>query len=97
MLLNELGFTQRTPTVLHMDNQSAIALAKNTGSQGRAKHIDIRYHFLRNKIEEGAISVVHCPGDVNPADIFTKALPRPRFELLHNLLEMSLSRGSVSE
>ena len=97
MLLNELGFTQRAPTILHMDNQSAIALAKNTGSQGRAKHIDIRYHFLRNKIEEGVIPIVHFPGDVNPADIFTKALPRFRFELLRNLLRMSSSRGSVSE
>ena len=95
MLLNDLGFLQERPTDLQMDNQSALALARNNGTQSRAKHIDIRYHFLCEKIESGEIAVSHCPGDVNPADIFTKALPRPRFELLRSLLGMSPSRGSV--
>nr|AAZ28935.1 polyprotein [Phanerochaete chrysosporium RP-78] len=97
MLLEELGFAQPNPTLLYMDNQSALALARNTGTQGRAKHIDIRYHFLRDKISSKEISVAHCPGEDNPADIFTKPLARQKFEHFRAMLGMSASRGSVEE
>jgi hypothetical protein len=95
MLLKELGFEQSGPTHLKMDNQSALALAHNTGAQGRAKHIDICYHFLRDKIESQEIAVSHYPGEDNLADIFTKALARFKFDKFRKMLGMSVSRGSV--
>ena len=95
-LLGELGFPQKSPALLYMDNQSALALARNTGSQGRAKHIDIRYHFIRDRITKGELEVAHCPGETNPADIFTKPLGFPKFEQLRAQLGMSPSRGSVN-
>lgn len=96
-LLAELGFSQDAPTTLHMDNQSAIAFSKNTGSHGRAKHVDIRYHFVRDRISSNEISVVHCAGTENPADVFTKVLSRFKFEDARALLNMSASRGSVGK
>ena len=49
-LLSSLGFSQK-PTILYEDNQGAIALSKNPKSHSRTKHIDIRYHFIREIIE----------------------------------------------
>lgn len=95
MLLEELGFPQRAPTLLQMDNQSALALTRNTGTQGRAKHIAIRYHFIRDHIQTEEITVSHCAGEDNPADIFTKPLARPKFERFREMLGMSALRGSV--
>ena len=97
MLLTELGFPQRDASILNMDNQSAIALAHNTGSQGRAKHIDIQYHFIRDRIASNEIAVRHCPGEDNPADTFTKPLARDKFEKFRDMLGVSASRGSVGK
>ena len=51
-LLTELGIPVNTPTTLLMDNQSAIAIVHNPEFHNRTKHINVRYHFLRNKVEE---------------------------------------------
>jgi hypothetical protein len=95
MLLKELGFEQSGPTHLKMDNQSVLALTRNTGEQGRTKHIDICYHFLRDKIELQEIAVSHCPGEDNLADIFTKALAQFKFNKFRKMLGMLVLRGSV--
>jgi hypothetical protein len=70
------------PTPLNCDNQSAIALAKDARYHARTKHIDIRYHFIREQVEGGTITIQYVPSQENVADIFTKALPRPQFEIL---------------
>lgn len=46
----------------------------------RTKHIDIRYHFIHEAVENREISVIRVPTNDNPADIFTKALAYPKFE-----------------
>lgn len=63
------------PTVLHCDNQSAIALAQSGAFHARTKHIDIRYHFIRFSVDKGSISLVYCPTDDMVADTLTKPLP----------------------
>jgi hypothetical protein len=63
------------PTVLHCDNQSAIALAQSGAFHARTKHIDIRYHFIRFSVDKGSISLVYCPTDSMIADTLTKPLP----------------------
>jgi hypothetical protein len=61
------------------DNQGAIALSKDNKFHARTKHIDVRYHFIREAVEDGKVSVVYIPTDDNPADIFTKPLGKAKF------------------
>ena len=65
---------------MNCDNQSAIALAKDNKFHSRMKHIDIRYHFIREAVEDGNIVVNYIPTAENIADIFTKSLAKPKFE-----------------
>ena len=66
--------------VISTDNNGALSLASNNSSHGRAKHINIRYHFIRSHIENNEFEIVHTPGIVNTADIFTKSLGRIKFQ-----------------
>jgi hypothetical protein len=63
------------PTVLHCDNQSAIALAQSRAFHARTKHIDIHYHFIHFSVDKGSISLVYCPTDSMIVDMLTKPLP----------------------
>lgn len=74
------------PTIIHSDNQGAIALAMNEQYHARTKHIDIRYHFIRETIERSEVRLIYCPTDDMTADIFTKALPRQKFDKFRKLL-----------
>ena len=56
------------------DSQSAIHLAKNQVYHARTKHIDVRYHFVREIIEEGRVLVQKIKTDENPADMLTKVM-----------------------
>jgi hypothetical protein len=77
---NQLSIDTPSPISIRSDNEGAIALADNGISHNRTKHIDIRYHFIRSHINSKAFILSHIPGTENPADIFTKSLPRPLFE-----------------
>ena len=59
---------------LYCDNQGTIALAKNPIKQQRTKHVDIKYHFIRDEIAKGAVCMSYIPSDSNLADIFTKPM-----------------------
>jgi hypothetical protein len=74
-LLVDVGFELPGPTVLHADNQGAIALVRNPVHHQRSKHIDVQAHFIRQLHEEQHISVVYCPTEHQVADVLTKALP----------------------
>ena len=76
LLLSELGCTLETATKIYEDNQGCIALAKNPVFHARTKHIDIKYHFLREKVEEGVIELEYMPTDKMVADGLTKSLGR---------------------
>ncbi|GJY73128.1 putative ribonuclease H-like domain-containing protein [Tanacetum coccineum] len=65
-----------------ISQQSAIALCYNNVQHSRSKHIDIRHHFIREKVEKGVVKLYFVTTDYQLADIFTKALPRERFEFL---------------
>ncbi|GJR82941.1 retrovirus-related pol polyprotein from transposon TNT 1-94 [Tanacetum coccineum] len=67
---------------LYCDNRSAIALCCNNVQHSRSKHIDIRHHFIREQVEKGVVELYFVTTDYQLADIFTKALPRERFEFL---------------
>lgn len=80
-LLSDLGMDV-TPTVILEDNQGAIAIAKNPVDHSRTKHIDIRYHYIRECVQNGQIQLQYCPTDDMRADILTKPLPKQKFEYL---------------
>jgi len=86
-LLSELGINHRS-TLLHCDNQSAIALVKNPAFHQRTKHIDVRLFFIRDAQESGKVDVTYVSTDQQLADIFTKALAVPRFEKLRSALSI---------
>jgi hypothetical protein len=85
LIADMLGTKEMTVKLL-MDNQSAIALSKNPVHHDRSKHIDTRYHFLRQCIEEGKVEVDHVGTDQQLADLFTKALGRVKFVELRSAL-----------
>lgn len=71
-----------------MDNQSGIRLIKNPEFHFRTKHIDVRYHFIREKYEEGMFELNYIETKSMIADIFTKALPANKFNELRSKLGM---------
>ena len=78
-LLSEIECPCKEATTIHVDNQSAIRLMKNPEFHKRTKHIDVRYHFVREKVQAGELNIEYRRTEEQKADIFTKALPRNRF------------------
>jgi len=78
-VLTELNFDQRNATPLLCDNNGAISLSSDPTFHARAKHIDIRHHFIREKVENGSTAVTRVPTRENVADIFTKPLGKTLF------------------
>jgi hypothetical protein len=85
-LLTEFGFNITSPSPLLIDNNSAVTVAKNPEHHGRMKHLDLRYHWLRDTVEAGHISPIHIPTTVQAADIFTKPLKRQKIDVCIGLL-----------
>ena len=77
--VHELGFTQEK-YVLYCDSQSAIHLGKNSTFHARSKHIDVRYHWIRDVLEAKLLELEKIHTNDNGADMLTKALPRGKFE-----------------
>ena len=85
-LLENLKYVSRGPTAIHCDNSSAIQLSKNPVLHGKSKHIDIRFHFLRELTKEGTVELIYCQSSKQIADIFTKPLKLETFVRLRGLL-----------
>ncbi|XP_074328152.1 secreted RxLR effector protein 161-like [Apium graveolens] len=85
-LLSEVSDSYVGSVVLYVDNKSAIDLAKNPVFHGRSKHIDIRYHFIREYVERGEIIIKYVKTDEQKADVLTKVLPVVKFEKMRQLL-----------
>ncbi|GJT49072.1 retrovirus-related pol polyprotein from transposon TNT 1-94 [Tanacetum coccineum] len=80
-----LGFNK---ILMYSDNKSTIALSCNNVQHSRSKHIDIRFHFIKEHVENGVIELYFVNTEYQLADIFTKALARERIEFLINKLGM---------
>jgi hypothetical protein len=79
-LLQELGHRQLHPTLLHVDNQSMIALATAfSGNHKRVSHFLNRIHFMIEQVQQGTIKLTHTPGTELRADTLTKTQPSARF------------------
>ncbi|CAN0395537.1 unnamed protein product [Ectocarpus sp. 12 AP-2014] len=67
------------PTVVYEDNVGAPHLASNPDATANSKHIDIRHHFIRERVARGEFRIVHVPSYLQHADFLTKPLPRESF------------------
>ncbi|GJR80351.1 retrovirus-related pol polyprotein from transposon TNT 1-94 [Tanacetum coccineum] len=85
--LTDYGF-KLNKIPLYCDDKSAIALCCNNVQRSRAKHIDIRYHFIKEQVENGIVELYFFRTEYQLADIFTKPLPRERFNFLIEKLGM---------
>lgn len=99
--LSEINLAQPPPFLLNGDNLGSLSLTETTKGHGLSKHIDIRYHYIRDRVKEGDIAVRAVRTTENVADILTKALPRVAHERF--VREMGLdwkrrdTRGSVKD
>ena len=78
-ILSEFGYRQSSPTFLDSDNQGAIKWSQNRDNNGRMKHINVKFFFVRERIEASEIQPRYLPGVDNPADILTKSVPPKTF------------------
>lgn len=85
-LLEELNHVQEESTVIYCDNSSAIKLSKNPVLHGRSKHIDVRFHFLRDLSKDGVVKLIHCGSQEQIANILTKPLKLDSFEKLRTMM-----------
>lgn len=85
-VLDKLGHTQGKCITILCDNSSTIKLSRNPVLHGRSKHIDVRFHFLRDLTREGKVELVHCGSHDQVADIMTKPLKLDAFVKLRELL-----------
>ncbi|GJS92669.1 hypothetical protein Tco_0799637 [Tanacetum coccineum] len=75
---------------LYFDNESAIALCCNNVQHSRSKHIEVRYHFIKEQVENRVVELYFVRTEYQLADIFTNALPRERLNFLIEKLGMKI-------
>ncbi|CAA7036579.1 unnamed protein product [Microthlaspi erraticum] len=78
-LLRDLRIPQSAPALLHCDNLFAVHLSANPGFHSRSKHIEVDYHYIRERVALGVVEIKHIPAAHQVADNFTKPLPRSSF------------------
>ncbi|RVW36603.1 Retrovirus-related Pol polyprotein from transposon RE1 [Vitis vinifera] len=93
--LGVLHNQQQSPTLIYCDNVSATKLSRNPVLHGRSKHIDVRFHFLRDLCKNGVIELVFCKSEDQTADLLTKPLKPPVFMKLRRMLGVCSSKDIV--
>ena len=78
--LGQIGTSYPMPLVISTNNNGALSLASNDSLHRKVKHINICYHFIWSHIEHGEFNVIHTPGIINIADLFTKSLACIKFQ-----------------
>lgn len=96
-VLRDLCHEQENGTTIYCDNSSAIALSKNSVFHKRTKHIDTKFHFIRELVNNGEVVLQHRRTEDQLADILTKPLPKKSFDHFRKCLGMQQwkLRGSV--
>lgn len=98
-LLRELGYNLSSAPTIYCDNLSATTYSANPVFHSRMKHLALDFHFVRERVQAGLLRVTHVSGDDQLADVLTKPLLRPRFQLLISKIGLasssSILRGNV--
>ena len=92
MFVKEITGSPIDPVTIKADNQGAIALAKDNKFHARTKHIDLCYHFIRETVGQGKIKMEYIPTSENIADIFMKALAKPKFIEFVGMLGLAMMK-----
>ena len=87
-VLEKLGHKEKNSTLIQCDNNSTIQLSKTSVFHGRSKHIDIRFHFLRDLTRDKIVELSYCNSQEQVADIMTKPLKLEQFLKLRSMLGM---------
>ena len=96
-VLEQLGHVQRKSTTIMCDNSSTIKLSKNPVLHGRSKHIDVRFHFLREFANEGIIELKYCGTEEQIADVMTKPLKLESFQKYRKEMGMTRAEEGLME
>ena len=88
-LLQDLKHPETTPTVLRMDNAGAITTAQTEHPTPKSKHIDVKYHYLKELIAREHVTLQYISTELNAADILTKTLKPAQFKNKFQLLRLS--------
>jgi hypothetical protein len=86
--MKDLELKVTKPVKLMQDNLSAIGIINNGGSFNRSKHMIARQGFVKQHVDLGDITFIHCPGEVMPADMLTKPLGGSRLKMLGELINL---------
>jgi hypothetical protein len=95
-LLTDLFNHDVDSTIIHYDNQSCVKLSKNPMFCDKSKHVEIKYHYIRDMVQKKAIHVQYLPTHEQIADIFTKPLARTKFEYFCEILGL-VENASLAE
>ena len=87
-ILSELNLAKDDSVTIYVDNNSALSLAKNLVSHSRNKLINIKYHFIREHVNDKIMELVQCRCDKTLSDIFTKPLKPDTFKKMKIMLGM---------
>jgi hypothetical protein len=85
-LLTDLFDHEMDPTIIHCDNQSCVKLSENLVFHDRSKHIEIKYHYIRDMVQRKTIYVQYLPTHEQIIDIFIKPLAKTKFEYFRERL-----------
>ena len=85
-VLHDLGRSVAGPIPVHEDNKSTIRIAEDERDCKRLKHVDTKFHFLRDLVQQSVIKIQFVPSSEQQADIMTKGLPTSSFKKLRSML-----------
>ena len=95
-LLTDLFDHEMDPTIIHCDNQSCVNLSENLVFHDKSKHIEIKYHYIRDMVQRKAVLVQYLPTYDKVYDVLTKPLTRMNFEYFHEKISMA-QNASLTE
>ena len=91
-MFDEIGHAFTGSTVIYSDNQAAISIAKTLFCTSAMRHMKIKHHYIKKEVKDGKIVIKFCRTEDMIADMLTKALPRPLFEDLRDMLLNGLDK-----
>ena len=96
-LLKELSFPVSGPTRIHVDNNGCKSMSSNHRTDALTKHIDVKFHYTRDLVDENRIDIQYCPTNLMIADFLTKPTPARKFLWCRDALNIKdiRSRGDV--
>jgi hypothetical protein len=95
-LLTNLFDHEMDSTIIHCDNQSCVKLSENHVFHDKSKHIEIKYHYIKDIVQRKKLHVQYLPTHEQIANIFTKPLARTKFQYFHERLSL-VENASLAE